>query len=155
MATPVHEAATRVHSWMGASLLYCQTVFTVRGRVAQGDQRGRSIGFPTANLETENEVLPARGVYGGHLLLLDDGDPRRGARLPAVINVGSRPTFETPGTVLAEAHVIDWSGDLYGRRLDLSFELRLRAERRFPGADALARQIAADVEECRRRLEAL
>ena len=94
-------------------------------------------------------------MYAGHLLLLDDGDPRRGARLPAVINVGSRPTFETPGTVLAEAHVPDWSGDLYGRRVDLSFELRLRAERKFPSADALALQIAADVEEGRRRLGAL
>jgi riboflavin kinase/FMN adenylyltransferase len=126
--------------------------FTVRGRVVAGDRRGRSIGFPTANLEAENEVLPARGVYAGHLLLLDPGDPRPGVRLPAVINVGSRPTFRTPGTVLAEAHVIDWNGDLYGRRVDLSFELRLRAERKFPSADALGKQIAADVEEGRRRL---
>ena len=72
-----------------------------------------------------------------------------------VVNVGSRPTFETPGTVLAEAHILDWSGDLYGRRVDVSFEIRLRAERKFPSVDALREQIAADVEEGRRRLEAL
>jgi len=129
--------------------------FTSRGRVVAGDQRGRAIGFPTANLEAENEVLPARGVYAGHLRLLDGGDPDAGVRHPVVVNVGSRPTFETPGTVLAEAHILDWSGDLYGRRVDVSFEIRLRAERKFPSVDALREQIAADVEEGRRRLEAL
>jgi riboflavin kinase/FMN adenylyltransferase len=128
--------------------------FTVRGEVVQGDERGRTLGFPTANLEPENEVLPARGVYAGHLRLLDDGDPARGVLLPAVTNVGRRPTFAGEQT-LAEAHVLDFEGDLYGRRVEISFVLRLREERKFDDIEALKRQIGADVLEARRRLEAL
>jgi riboflavin kinase/FMN adenylyltransferase len=128
--------------------------YTVRGKVVRGDQRGRGLGFPTANLAPENEMLPAAGVYAGTLRLLDDGDPPRGARLRAVTNVGRRPTF-AGGEVRAEAHALDWSGDLYGRRVEISFELRLRAERRFEDVAALRRQIAADVDEARRRLPAL
>jgi len=127
--------------------------YTVRGHVVRGEARGRGLGFPTANLAAENEVLPAAGVYAGQLRLLDDGDPPAGRLLPAVTNVGRRPTFA--GEALrAEAHVIDWSGDLYGRRVEISFGARLRAERRFESVDALRRQIAADVEEARRRLGA-
>jgi riboflavin kinase/FMN adenylyltransferase len=128
--------------------------FTVRGRVVRGDERGRTIGFPTANLSPENEVLPASGVYAGTVRPLDDGDPAEGAILPAVTNVGRRPTFEG-GEVRAEAHVIDWSGDLYGRRIEISFDVRLRAEQRFESVDALKLQIGRDVAEARRRLEAL
>ena len=125
--------------------------YTVRGRVVRGDERGRGLGFPTANLAPENEVLPAPGVYAGVLRLLDAGDPAAGTALRAVANVGRRPTFA--GEALrAEAHALDWSGDLYGRRVELSFALRLREERRFEGAEALKRQIAADVDEARRRL---
>jgi riboflavin kinase/FMN adenylyltransferase len=129
--------------------------FSVRGPVVKGDERGRAIGFPTANVDAENEVLPAAGVYAGFLTLIDDGDPAVGTRLPVVTNVGVRPTFDTDGGIVAEAHAIDWSGDLYGRRVELSFDLRLRAEQKFPGVDALRAQIAADVEDGRRRLEAL
>jgi riboflavin kinase/FMN adenylyltransferase len=126
--------------------------FTIRGCVVRGDERGRTIGFPTANLDPENELLPAAGVYAGELRPLDAGDPPAGARLPAVINVGRRPTFEDAVGLVAEAHVIDWSGDLYGRRVELAFAAWLRAERRFPGVDALRQQIAQDVEEGRLRL---
>jgi riboflavin kinase / FMN adenylyltransferase len=126
--------------------------YAVRGRVVRGDERGRSIGFPTANLEPESEVLPAPGVYAGMLRLLDAGDPPAEARLPVVTNVGRRPTFKSGAEVLAEAHVLDWSGDLYGRRIELSFPIWLRAERKFPGVDALREQIAADANEARRRL---
>jgi riboflavin kinase/FMN adenylyltransferase len=129
--------------------------YTVRGRVASGDRRGRSIGFPTANLDPENEVLPGHGVYAGQLRLLDDGDPARGASFAAVTNVGTRPTFREGGEVLAEAHLLDFSGDLYGRRVELSFLSCLRSERRFPGVDELRAQIRADVEEARKRLGAL
>ena len=127
--------------------------FTVRGRVVRGDERGRTLGFPTANLDPENEVLPAPGVYAGHLRLLDDGDPPRGSLLPAVTNVGRRPTFGGDA-IRAEAHVIDWQGDLYGRRIEVSFALRLRGERKFEDVEALRRQIGADVGDARRRLEA-
>ena len=127
---------------------------TVRGAVVRGDERGRTLGFPTANLEPENEVLPASGVYAGHLRLLDDGEPARGARLRAVTNVGRRPTF-SGGETRAESHVLDFDGDLYGRRVEISFSLRLRAEQKFENVEALKRQIGADVEAARRKLEAL
>jgi len=126
--------------------------YTIRGRVASGDRRGRILGFPTANLEPENEVLPGAGVYAGRLRLLDAGDPPQGRVYAAVTNVGTRPTFRDGGTVLAEAHLLDFTGDLYGRRVELSFLACLRPERRFPGVDALRAQIRADVEEARKRL---
>jgi riboflavin kinase/FMN adenylyltransferase len=127
--------------------------YSVRGMVVRGDERGRTIGFPTANLAPENEVLPAAGVYTGTLRLLDGGDPPEESRLRAVVNVGMRPTFQ--GRELrVEAHAIDWTGDLYSRRVELSFAARLRGERRFESVDALRAQIAADVDEGRRRLAA-
>jgi riboflavin kinase/FMN adenylyltransferase len=126
--------------------------FTVRGRVVKGDERGQTIGFPTANLDPDNEVLPATGVYAGRLRLLDEGDPPASTSLPAVTNVGRRPTF-AGDEIRAEAHAIDWQGDLYSRRVEVSFLLRLRAERKFESVDALKHQIALDVAEARRRLE--
>jgi riboflavin kinase/FMN adenylyltransferase len=126
--------------------------FSVRGRVVRGDARGRTLGFPTANLAPENEVLPAPGVYAGWLHCLDPGEPAAGARLPAVTNVGTRPTFGASDQVVAEAHVIDFAGDLYERRVELSFRSHLRPERRFPGVDALRAQIEIDRAEARRRL---
>ena len=126
--------------------------YTIRGRVAPGDRRGRQLGFPTANLAPENEVLPGAGVYAGWLRLLDDGDPPRGAQFAAVTNVGTRPTFRDGGEVLAEAHLLDFAGELYGRRVELSVLSCLRDERRFPGVEALRAQIRADVEEARKRL---
>ena len=126
--------------------------YAVRGRIAEGDRRGRTLGFPTANLDPESEVLPAPGVYAGWLRLLDSGVPPAETRLPVVANVGYRPTFKKGRELLAEAHVLDWEGDLYGRQVELSFPIRLREERKFPGPDALRAQIAADAEEARLRL---
>jgi riboflavin kinase/FMN adenylyltransferase len=123
--------------------------YRIRGHVAAGQRRGRTLGFPTANLDPENEVLPAQGVYAGRLRLLGD---RGAGELPAVVNVGRRPTFEEAAEVLAEAHVIDWAGDLYGRRVELAFLHHLRDERRFPDVEALKRQIAADRDAARARL---
>jgi riboflavin kinase/FMN adenylyltransferase len=126
--------------------------YSVRGRIVQGDQRGRSVGFPTANLDPENEILPAAGVYAGHVLFLDDGTPERGVELPAVMNVGTRPTFEGDGRLRAEAHLIDFTGDVYDRRVEISFMSRLRDERRFSGVEALREQIASDVGAARNTL---
>jgi riboflavin kinase/FMN adenylyltransferase len=137
--------------------------YAIRGRVVRGDQRGRTLGFPTANVAPETEVLPGHGVYAGRVQLLDDppagteaapaGAPlARGARFAAVTNVGRRPTFKPDDPPLAEAHLLDFAGDLYGRRIEVAFESRLREERRFPGPDALREQIARDVAEARRRL---
>jgi riboflavin kinase/FMN adenylyltransferase len=126
--------------------------YPIRGLVVEGDRRGRTIGFPTANLEPENEILPASGVYAGRLRLLDPGEPEAGSCLAAVINLGRRPTFQTGDRLIPEAHLLDFDGDLYGRRVELSFEYRLRAERRFSSVDALKQQIGQDAEEARRRL---
>jgi riboflavin kinase/FMN adenylyltransferase len=117
-----------------------------RGRVAPGDRRGRTLGFPTLNLAPESEILPAHGVYAGRVRFLDDGDPSAGSVFRAVINVGRRPTFGDDDPALAEAHLLDFEGEVYGRAVELSFEHRLREERRFPGPDALREQIARDVE---------
>lgn len=125
--------------------------FTVRGRVVKGDERGHTIGFPTANLDPDNEVLPAAGVYAGHARILDAGDPPAGSVFPAVTNVGRRPTFGGD-EMRAEAHIIDWAGDLYGRKIEVSFPMRLRAERKFESVDALKRQIGEDVALARRQL---
>ena len=129
--------------------------FRARGTVVEGLQRGRELGFPTANLAPENEVLPLAGVYAGRLRFIDDGDPAAGVELPAVTNVGSRPTFGDGKELVAEAHLIDFTGDVYGRSVDLSFEHRLRGERKFAGPDALKEQIQRDVSEARRWLSAL
>ena len=126
--------------------------YRVWGTVAEGDRRGRALGFPTANLAPENEVLPAEGVYAGRVRLLSEA----GASEPylAVTNVGRRPTFKPSDPVLAETHLIGFEGDLYGRRLELTFEHHLRAERKFADVEALKRQIEADRDEARARLTA-
>ncbi len=127
--------------------------YAVRGTVAAGEGRGRTLGFPTANLELENQVLPAAGVYAGRLRFLDAGDPTRGAELSAVANVGTRPTFGASDRVVLEAHLLDFEGDLYGRRVDFAFGHHLRPERRFASVELLREQIAVDLAEARRRLE--
>jgi len=127
--------------------------YALRGRIATGDSRGRRLGFPTANLDAESEILPEPGVYAGRIRFLDEGGPARGSEHDVVTNLGRRPTFgDTTLGLVAEAHLLDFTGDLYGRRVDLTFVSRIRAERRFEGVEALRAQIARDVEEARRRL---
>ena len=126
--------------------------YSVRGTVVEGERRGRMLGFPTANLAPESEILPATGVYAGRLRLIDEGEPPRNSSLPVVTNVGRRPTFQEGRGLVAEAHVIDFDGDLYGRSVELDFRERLRAERKFESVDALREQIARDVAVARERL---
>ncbi|MCA9503826.1 MAG: bifunctional riboflavin kinase/FAD synthetase [Spirochaetaceae bacterium] len=126
--------------------------FQARGRIVAGDRRGRTIGFPTANLDPETEILPAPGVYYGRLRRLAPEFASEGAGLPVVTNVGYRPTFRDGRSLVAEAHVLDFTGDLYGQPVDLSFEGRLRGERRFESVDALREQIARDVALAREHL---
>ena len=126
--------------------------FCARGEVIEGDRRGRTIGFPTANLAPETEILPAPGVYFGHLRCLDGDAGSHRESLPVVTNVGFRPTFRDGRDLVAEAHVIDFTGDLYGRLVDLTFEGRLREERKFDSVDALRAQIGLDIEHARRQL---
>lgn len=117
----------------------------VRGVVEQGDARGRTIGFPTANVTVPGEtLLPRNGVYAG-LYVGTDGVAR-----PSAINVGRRPTFyDESGLLLVEAHVIDFDGDLYGERASVRFVQRLRDEQRFDGIDALVAQLRSDVDAAR------
>ena len=122
--------------------------YEIWGVVVEGDRRGRELGFPTANLSSPNELIPAHGVYATRVRRFK-GDVPGPEALAAVTNVGLRPTFE-PGKVLAETHLIDWSGDLYGERLALEFCERIRPERRFESVDALREQIALDVAAARR-----
>ena len=116
--------------------------YRLRGRVVVGEQRGRTLGFPTANLHVPPRVVvPAHGVYAVRA--------HAGATAtPAVVNIGVRPTFgEARRTI--EAHLLDWSGDLYGRWLELEFVARLRDEQRFDGVAALKAAIASDVAAAR------
>jgi riboflavin kinase/FMN adenylyltransferase len=110
---------------------------TLRGVVVKGDGRGRELGFPTANLALDHALRPPRGVYAVRVEL--DGEAK-----PAVVNIGIRPTFGR-SEELIEVHVPGWSGDLYGRTLEVSLLARLREELRFASAADLKRQIAADV----------
>ena len=109
--------------------------FQLRGEVVHGDERGRTLGFPTANLiPSESHVTPGHGVYA----CLADGRP-------AAVSIGVRPTFDTGRGELIEAHILDFDGDLYGHRLSLDFLQRVRGERRFDSAQALVAQMARDV----------
>ena len=110
--------------------------YAIAGTVVEGQGRGREIGFPTANLQTPNALLPAHGVYATNLIV--DGMVR-----PSITNVGVRPTF-AEGGVTIEAHVLDFDADLYGRQVVLSFVQRLREEQQFPDVDALREQLEAD-----------
>jgi riboflavin kinase / FMN adenylyltransferase len=117
--------------------------FRLAGEVVRGDQRGRTIGFPTANIEVPSgQLLPATGVYAGIATL------EGGLRYAAVTNVGTRPTFDGEG-VTVEVHLLDADLDLYDRHLEVSFLHRLRGEQRFDGVDALQAQIARDAEVAR------
>lgn len=122
----------------------------LEGAVVKGDARGQSIGFPTANLEVDDRMqVPAHGVYAGHAVVLGG----EGTVHPAVVNIGRRPTFGGEH-VSVEAHLLDVDLDLYGEHLGVSFEHRLRDERRFDGVDDLVAQIHADVERARQLLDA-
>ena len=122
--------------------------FELRGRVANGEQRGRTLGYPTANLvPADDQAVPAHGVYACRASI-PEGDGRR--ELAAAVSIGIRPTFaETRLGRLVEAYLLDFDGDLYGRELRLSFVGRLRGEERFDGAESLIAQMRADVEEVR------
>jgi riboflavin kinase/FMN adenylyltransferase len=119
--------------------------FEVRGVVVKGDQRGRLLGFPTANVEVPNQIcLPADGVYAGWYVR-ENGD-----RHACAMNLGRRPTFyEHADVSLLEAHLIDFNGDLYGERAHVSFTNFLRGERKFDGIDALIAQLKQDVDHAR------
>jgi riboflavin kinase/FMN adenylyltransferase len=140
-STRIRELIARGEVGEAAALL--GRPYVLRGEVVVGDRRGRSIGFPTANvLPNAAVVVPARGVYAGFV-----SDAK--AVHPACTNVGLAPTFAR-GESRIEAYLIGFGGDLYGRVVDVSFLRRIRLEKRFSSVEDLKEQIARDVEEARR-----
>lgn len=122
---------------------------SLRGEVVIGARRGHQLGFPTANLAVdERMVIPADGIYAVRAYWGT-------ANHQAVVNVGLRPTFEDRLGRVVEAHILDFSGDLYGETLEVHFVKRLRPERRFESADALMAQMKEDVAETRRLFQEL
>ena len=121
--------------------------FQLRGEVVHGDKRGRSLGFPTANLIPDARyVTPGHGVYAARAVIIGP-DPE--LILPAAVNIGVRPQFVTGRGELIEAYLLDFEGDIYGQTLRIDFLRRLRGEKRFESVDALVEQMGRDVEEAR------
>ena len=116
--------------------------YFIDGSVIRGEARGRTIGFPTANLCTDNELLPPYGVYATTATI--DGVVR-----PSVTNIGVRPTVDSSGRPTVETHVFNFARDLYGASIRVGFVQRLRDERAFETLEALRAQIAADCDRAR------
>jgi riboflavin kinase/FMN adenylyltransferase len=116
------------------------------GTVVHGRERGRTIGFPTANIESATECLPPDGVYATRLVLSDDA-------YASITNIGMRPTFAEPARTI-EAHVFDFDRDIYGAKVRLDLVERIRGERKFDSGQALAAQIAQDLKRAREILAA-
>ncbi|MFA7603118.1 MAG: bifunctional riboflavin kinase/FAD synthetase [Novosphingobium sp.] len=121
--------------------------FAIRGTVQHGDKVGRTIGFPTANVDLGTYLRPRYGIYAVTGLLPD------GRRVPGAANIGIRPSFDPPRELL-EPHFFDFSGDLYGQEIEVAFHAFLRPEAKFDSLDALTAQIARDCDAARERLGA-
>ena len=121
--------------------------YAVHGKVVRGDGRGRSIGFPTANIESADElIIPARGVYSGFCRLQD------GKTYACIINVGLRPTFVDTNLSRTEVHIFDFNEDIYEQFMTVRFNHFIREERKFSGIDELKAQIAKDCDVARKQL---
>ena len=116
------------------------------GPVVRGRERGRTIGYPTANLASETECIPPDGVYAARVILGDGA-------YPSIANIGMRPTFSESARSI-EAHIFDFTRDIYGTRIKLEPIERIRPERKFDNADALKAQIALDLSKAREILSA-
>ncbi|MFV0523864.1 MAG: bifunctional riboflavin kinase/FAD synthetase [Acidimicrobiales bacterium] len=138
-STAVRRALERSDVTAAAQML--GRPFEIRGPVTEGDRRGRTIGFPTANVAVPRPLaLPADGVYAGWYVRPD------GQRWPTAVNVGKRPTFyDNAEHSLVEAHLIGFDGDLYGEAARVELLHHLRPEQRFDGIDALAAQLQRDI----------
>lgn len=131
----------QAREWLGRG-------YSVTGTVVHGQARGRTIGFPTANIAVwDQQVLPGNGVYAGWVTV-------QGQRYMAVTNVGVRPTFDG-SSVTVEAHIMDFDQQIYGQPISVSFEHRLRGEKKFSGIEELTAQIRADAAAGRAYLEQL
>ncbi|MEK7782072.1 MAG: bifunctional riboflavin kinase/FAD synthetase [Verrucomicrobiota bacterium] len=117
--------------------------YSIGGKVIHGDQLGHKLGFPTANLDTTGMLLPPNGVYAAHV--------RVGTKLHrSVLNIGIRPTIQNPTpNPRVEVHLLDFTGDLYGQEIEITFADKLRDEQKFPSVEALREQIQQDVAAAR------
>lgn len=140
-STLVREALAKGELDWAARLL--GRPYSVCGRIIHGDKRGRTLGFPTANVLMRRKNVPVQGVFAVTMAGID-GSPR-----PGVANVGIRPTIAGGRRVLLETHLLDFAGDLYGRMVEIEFHSKLRDERRFAGLPELRAQIEDDVAEAR------
>jgi len=138
-STKIREAILKGDVRFAAKLL--GRPYNLSGRVAAGDQRGQELGFPTANVEANKELLPPHGVYAVRCLL-------RGEKLDGVVNIGFNPTF-AGGKLSVEVHLFDFDRDIYGEILDVFFVEKLRDEIRFDGPAQLIAQIKRDVAQAR------
>ncbi len=116
--------------------------FTMGGRVFYGDQRGREIGFPTANIHIARRISPLNGVYAVEVAGIEN------SWLPGVANIGTRPTFDGKGFHI-EVHLLDFSGDLYGKRIQVRWRHKLRSVQRFASIEALVEQITVDASQAK------
>ncbi len=142
----IREALREGDPQLAAQLL--TRPFAIRGIVEHGDKRGRTIGYPTANLSVENYLRPKYGVYAVTGKVLATGQALKGAA-----NIGIRPQFEPPKELL-EPYFFDFSGDLYGQEIEVAFHHFLRGEAKFDGLDPLMAQMEKDCAEARRLLSA-
>lgn len=143
-STRIREAIRAGHLDLAGQMLGRD--YRLTGPVVRGDQLGRQLGFPTANLDVTGLALPPHGVYAVEVSL--DGRP-----LPGVLNLGHRPTVQDSAPQLrVEVHLLDFTGDLYDRELAVTFIQKLRDEQKFPSLDALRAQIEADIAAARRVL---
>ena len=126
---------------------YLARHYSIEGNVIHGDNRGHTLGFPTANIHTANELLPAHGVYAVRAQV-------GSVHYNGAASIGVRPTFGE-GPVSIEAFLFDYEGNLYGKHLELAFIKRLRGEQKFPDVDALVKQMHKDVEQAKEILAAV
>jgi len=129
----------QVRRWLGRP-------YSMTGRVVEGNRLGRSLGFPTANLQIERRRPPVQGIFA--VRVHGAGE----VAMPGVASLGTRPTVDGEHKLLLEAHVFDFSGDLYGREIEVEFVAKLREEERFPSLDALVAQMHEDAAQARRIL---
>ncbi len=125
--------------------------FTIEGKVVEGNRIGRTIGYPTANVEllSNRQIMPPVGVFAG-IVTTEDGVRRK-----AMINVGRRPTVESRGSIHIEVYILDYLGYIYGQKIIVEFVARIREEKRFSSLDKLKAQLAIDEQSVRRILAAL
>ena len=147
---PISSTAIRKHLNDGELALANEKLgrqYSISGKVVSGDQRGRTIGFPTANIELDEKIaLPSDGVYAATYL------GKSGAKEIAAVNIGKRPTFSDGTKSIVEAHLLDFTGNLYGDDATLIFHKRIRAERKFSGLEEFRNQLEIDITQIRELL---